>query len=207
MTKTTLLLPCLLLALAACNADRAPPTPSADAPAADASTADPGTGATPDGAAPGLPEAPPASGDARFDGYGPLRFGMDEAQARAAWDGDLRNDFAGEVCHYLQPDTGKPPAYFAFMFENGRFVRYDVGNPDEVAPGGGRIGMSEEEIQARYPGRVEVRPHHYVEGGHYLRVPAEQGDGLLVFETDAEGRVTSWRGGVAPQVDYIEGCA
>ena len=93
------------------------------------------------------------------------------------------------------------------MIENGRFVRYDVGNADMVAPGGGKVGLTGDEIRALYPGRVEARPHKYVEGGQYLRVPASEGSGWLVFETDAAGRVTSWRAGVVPQVDYIEGCA
>jgi len=39
-----------------------------------------------------------------------------------------------------------------------------------------------------------------------LRVTAPQGTGALVFETDAQGRVTRWRAGVPPQVDYVEGC-
>ena len=56
---------------------------------------------------------------------------------------------------------------------------------------------------------VASRPGRIItwKAGQYLRVPAEQGDGLLVFETDASGTVTRWRAGVAPQVDYIEGCA
>ena len=33
-----------------------------------------------------------------------------------------------------------------------------------------------------------------------------QGEGALVFETDTQGRVTHWRAGVPPQVDYVEGC-
>ncbi|HWI23748.1 MAG TPA: lectin, partial [Lysobacter sp.] len=33
------------------------------------------------------------------------------------------------------------------------------------------------------------------------------GKGVLVFETDAAGKVTAWRAGVPPQVDYVEGCS
>jgi len=78
---------------------------------------------------------------------------------------------------------------------------------DEMAPGGGKVGLDADEIRALYAGRVEARPHQYIEGGQYLRVPATEGAGWLVFETDADGKVTSWRAGVEPQVDYIEGCA
>ncbi|TQC57293.1 lectin, partial [Pantoea dispersa] len=30
--------------------------------------------------------------------------------------------------------------------------------------------------------------------------------GVLVFETDAAGKVVAWRVGLPPQVDYVEGC-
>jgi hypothetical protein len=55
---------------------------------------------------------------------------------------------------------------------------------------------------------MQVQPHEYVPGGNYLRVtdPAIA-DGAIVFETDEAGRVTRWRVGRAPQVDYVEGCA
>lgn len=200
MERTRIFAPLLLLVLAACDAQRA-----------EAPRVVPPTASDPPPALP-RPQAVPADDGAvtrptRFDGYGPVRFGMTEAEVRAAWNGSLRDDGAGAACHYLQPDGEQPTAHFALMIENGRFVRYDVGNPDELAPGGGKVGLAVEEIRALYPGRVEARPHHYVEGGQYLRVPASEGEGWLVFETDAEGKVTSWRAGVEPQVDYIEGCA
>lgn len=163
---------------------------------------------TPATAASGASPEAPGSGLARYDGYGDMRFGMTEAEARKAWGGDLNGD-AADGCHYLNPVWSKAPSYFAFMFDGGKFVRYDVGNDKEVAPGGGRRGMTEAEIDAAYPGRVEKSPHKYVSGGKYLRVKADDGnsDGVLVFETDAAGKVTEWHAGVAPQVDYIEGCS
>jgi hypothetical protein len=30
---------------------------------------------------------------------------------------------------------------------------------------------------------------------------------VLLFATDADGRVNEWRIGVPPQVDYVEGCS
>ncbi len=193
--------------LAACNADRqadATPPPAATQAPADAH-ADAGTAPAPASAA--APAPAPAPGLARFDGYGDMRFGMTEAEARAAWGGKLQGD-AGEGCHYLNPAWEKAPSYFAFMFDGGRFVRYDVGNDEEVAPGGGRRGMTEAQIDAAYPGRVAKSPHKYVEGGKYLRIKADDGgDGVLVFETDAAGKVTEWHAGLAPQVDWIEGCS
>jgi hypothetical protein len=99
----------------------------------------------------------------------------------------------------------KHPADFAFMFDGGRFVRYDVGTAKEVAPGGGKVGMDEARIRALYA-HVDAQPHKYVSGASYLRIAAPHGDGVLVFETDAQGRITRWRVGVPPQIDYVEGC-
>ena len=134
-----------------------------------------------------------------------MRFGMDEAAARATWVGGLNGE-ASDGCHYLNPNGAKPPAYLAFMFDGGKFVRYDVGNDDIEAPGGGRRGMDTADIEALYAGRVRATPHKYTDG-QYLRIEDEAGDGVLVFETDASGVVTEWHAGVPPQVDYVEGCS
>ena len=196
----------LLLALAACNADRAPATDAAaNAPADSAPTDNPAPVS-----AESTPPAPPAVpvGLARFDGYGDLRFGIDADAARQAWDGDLNGAPAvGEGCYYLNPVSNPAPSHFALMIEGGKFVRYDVGNDVEVAPGGGTRGMQVEEILRLYPGRVEEAPHKYVVGAKVLRIKDGTGNGVLVFETDAAGKVSEWRVGVPPQVDYVEGCS
>lgn len=58
--------------------------------------------------------------------------------------------------------------------------------------------------------RVEARPHRYTDG-EYLRISDPAGGaGVLVFETDGRGddaKVVAWRVGLAPQVDYVEGCS
>ncbi len=86
-------------------------------------------------------------------------------------------------------------------------MRYDVGNDKETAPGGGKRGMDAERIRQLYAGRVEESAHKYVPGGKILRIEDGAGTGVLVFETDAAGKVSDWRAGVAPQVDYVEGCS
>ncbi|KRF01812.1 lectin [Frateuria sp. Soil773] len=174
-----------------------------------------GNGAPSDGvpvaAAPPIKPAPapadPAQ-PARYDGYGDLRLGMDEAAFAKAWGGELKGapPSPGSSCKYKLPKWAKTPRDFAFMFEGGRFVRYDVGTAKEAAPGGGRVGMSLAQVHALYGAAVDEQPHKYVEGAKILRVAAPQGGGVLVFETGADGRVTRWRVGVPPQVDYVEGC-
>jgi hypothetical protein len=187
-----------LLALTACNREH--PADNATAPAVQPPPATAPTQA---------PAAPAPVGLARFDGYGDLRFGMTATEATRAWGGDLTGTpGAGEVCYYLNPVSNPSPAYFAFMIESDKFVRYDVGNDKEVAPGGGKVGMQPEQIRKLYGNQVEEQPHKYVEGGKVLRIKAGDGSkNALVFEVDAAGEVTAWRVGQAPQVDYVEGCS
>lgn len=206
----------LLFALSACSGNgsdvamQEPAGANADeADSDDINAEPPATAPVPE---PGAAPPPSTPGDvvlARFDGYGDLRFGMSAEEAKQAWAGELKalpNDI--EVCHYLSPKSVKVPSDFALMIENGKFVRYDIGTDREPAPGGGRAGMSADEIRALYAGRVEEQAHKYVEGGKYLRVrDAAGGDGVLLFEADAAGTITAWRAGVVPQVDYVEGCS
>lgn len=188
------------LMLAACQgAD--PSTSSAAPPATPASNA-----------APAIKPVPSTVGDAqglaRYDGYGDMRFGMDEAAFGKAWSGELKGaPEPGSTCFYKTPVWATSARDFAFMFDDGQFVRYDVGTAKEAAPGGAKVGMDEAQIRALYGARVEAQPHKYVDGAHYLRVAAPTGDGVLLFETDEHGKVTRWRVGVPPQIDYVEGCS
>ncbi|HZX80119.1 MAG TPA: lectin, partial [Lysobacter sp.] len=148
-----------------------------------------------------------AAGPARADGYGELRFGMTADEARKAWKGELKGDeVKPDNCAYLSPaGTARGPY---LMFEQGRFVRYDVHGANTVAPGGGHVGQSADDIRRLYAGRVEEQPHQYVAGGKYLRVADAASKGrATLFEIDEHGRVTTWRVGQAPQVDYVEGCS
>lgn len=202
-----------LLALAACGERepaRAPAT--SDAPAPAATTTPPPPQAAPSTPATSAPAAGamPAPGTIGYGGFGPARFGGTEEEVRMAWGrelGGLKPDQPGG-CYYLMPQPRSPDGYrLAFMFEDQRFVRMDVDVADIDAPGGGRVGMTQQDIQRLYGGRVQLQDHKYVEGGHYLRIPDANGPGVLLFETDAAGRVVGWRIGEPPQVDYVEGCS
>ena len=171
-------------------------TPMAEAPAP--------TPAADDTAAPAGPVS-----QASFLGYGDMKLGSTVEEARAAWGGELNGaPMEGTTCHYLWPKWITRPADFAFMMEDGRFVRYDVGADKETAPGGGKVGMSVEELQKLYGGALKASPHKYTQGGQYLSMDAgDVAPTRLVFEVDAAGKVTSWRVGLSPQVEYVEGCS
>jgi hypothetical protein len=151
----------------------------------------------------------PAEGAISFLGFGPAHWGASEEQVRQAWGKDMEASPAADGgCHYLFPMPRTEGGYrIAFMTEAGRFVRVDVRAADIVAPGGGRVGMDKAELHRLYPSITE-QPHKYVEGGLNLRATDPQGgQGSVVFELDPAGKVTAWRVGVPPQVDYVEGCS
>ncbi|MCC4585827.1 lectin [Xanthomonas sp. NCPPB 1067] len=200
----------MLAAVAGCHrTDDAPAASVSPAPVA--SVGDQPTGAVPPATAPAgtfpphLRQAETAL--ARMDGYGDLRLGMDASQARAAWGGDLRGDAAPDGgCYLLRPQWADDARRFGFMFEQDRLVRYQTNEPKELAPGGGRVGMTLPQLRSLYPDGLEAQPHKYVPGAQTLRHADTAARSALVFETDADGKVLSWRVGLPPQVDYVEGC-
>lgn len=203
----------LVLALTACGGDgsRATADDAVDGAPEAAMPAAPAAGeAGPTPPADTIDSADPPAADsslARFDGYGALRFGMTGTQLRDAWAGELKGIPAeGEGCYHLSPAGVRVPADLAFMVENDAFVRYSTEDAALVAPGGGRIGMTLDEIRALHPA-IQAGPHKYVPQGLYLRIPSGDGNTVLIFETGADGKVQEWRVGVPPQVDYVEGCS
>jgi hypothetical protein len=57
---------------------------------------------------------------------------------------------------------------------------------------------------------VSSGSHFYVAGGKYLSVTSTDpalSDHRLTYETDAAGKVTSFRAGRMPEVRYVEGCS
>lgn len=208
--------------LAACSAERAPADDGTVPASGQADTGQP-SAATPPATPPptSLPEpdessdVPPSStpdgkdNQASFTGYGDVKFGTAAADMEKAWGGELRErgKSDNETCYFMTPIWVTVPADFNFMIGDGKFARFSTESAKYVAPGGGRIGMSQAEIEALYPGRVEVQPHEYT-NGKYLRIKdSAGGNGVLIFETTDKGMVDEFRVGVPPQIDYVEGCA
>ncbi|RZA16120.1 MAG: lectin [Lysobacteraceae bacterium] len=209
-----------LATLAGCGDRRTPATPpdttaAPSAPVAAAPAPAPPTGTPAPSAADtggSLRVDAPAEGAITFAGFGPAKFGASAEQVRMAWGGDLGDEKPLQAggCYYLTPrgaGDGRPKV--AFMIEADEFVRVEGRSDKLTAPGGGKVGMTRAQVAALYAG-IEERPHKYTDG-QYLRVrdPAG-GAGVLLFETDGKGddaRVTAWRVGLPPQVDYVEGCS
>lgn len=219
------LLPIALSAalLVACSGERAPADAQTPPPASDqTSTGQPDTPTPPATTPPpSLPEpgessdVPPAGtpdgsdAQASFSGYGDVKFGTAAADMEQAWGGELREVGKGDndTCYYMTPTWVATPADFNFMIGDGKFARFGTESAKFVAPGGGRIGMGQAEIEKLYPGRIDVQPHEYSDG-KYLRIKDAGGSkAVLIFETDENGVVEEFRVGVPPQVDYVEGCS
>ncbi len=200
---------------AACSADVSPPqtpAPTVDpaAPQAPPITSPDASLAEPDAASDAQHLSNPDGEDdqARFSGYGEVKFGIAAADMDAAWGGELNEMGKGEnaSCYFMTPAWVKNSAEFNFMIVDGKFVRYGTESTKFVAPGGGKVGMTTAEIQSLYPDRIEVQPHKYSDG-KYLRIKDAATGTALLFETDTAGKVTEWRVGMPPQVDYVEGCS
>lgn len=145
-----------------------------------------------------------------FSGFGAAAFGSDEEAVRMSWGRPLRAaaPAPGASCHYLLTDPRPAQGRgIAFMFEDGKFTRYDVDVADQPAPGNIRVGDSLDSVLAAFPGRTQLRPDKYIEGGHTVSVgDPSHPDARLVFQADAAGKILGWRMGVLPQVEYVEGC-
>ena len=136
-------------------------------------------------------------------GVGPIAFGM-----RAD---DLQGiiDTLGRVgeCMYASPlesvASGFSRKDLLVMLVDGVVARVDVIGASVATAAGANVGDSEARIRQLYPG-ARVEPHKYTDG-HYLVVDSTPRT-RYVFETDGM-KVTRYRSGVIPQVDWVEGCS
>jgi hypothetical protein len=144
------------------------------------------------------------------NGLGPVLVGMTVAEAEQVagrrFDTDQEGP-AGTACLYSKPQ-GLPGV--GFMVIDGKIARIDVwSNPKIKTFWGAKIGDSEARIKQLYGNQIEVQQHEYRPQGHYLVfVPKDKADKnfRVVFETDGQ-KVTQFRSGRVPEVEYVEGCA
>ncbi|MEO8576693.1 MAG: hypothetical protein ABI556_08340 [Gemmatimonadales bacterium] len=131
---------------------------------------------------------------------------MTSAELKSAFgDSLIIPDDLGE-CGYIHPKNS--PLGVFFMMENGKLARVEGRSNTSVRTAAGAgIGDTEDRIKSLYPGQVTVQPHKYTDG-HYLVVkptgsPANE---RIIFETDGK-KVTQFRAGRTPAVEYVESCS
>lgn len=144
-----------------------------------------------------------------INGIGSIRVGMTVAQASCAASVQLvKVQSGGEEYGCLYYEIKGRPQNVSFMVTEGRIARVNIDNKRVTTAKGAGIGNTEAKIKSLYPGQIKVTPHTYVPKGHYLTfVPQDKADKnyRLVFETDGK-RVTRFRTGKLPEVEYVEGC-
>jgi hypothetical protein len=146
------------------------------------------------------------------DGFESVQIGMsvDAAETSLGSSLDPRANADPEGCVQGVRVDGKDPEIL-YMIEGGKIVRIDVvrAGPEGAKPFtsefGIGVGSTEAELERAYGAKAVQEPHPYTydEGGHLYIV--ESGNNALIFETFG-GKVTTFRGGAHPQVDYKESC-
>jgi hypothetical protein len=143
-----------------------------------------------------------------INGIGAVRVGMTVSQAAKAAGTKLAGDSPNNNCYYVKPQN--QPKNLSFMVTKGRISRVDVRQNTQITTlKGGKIGDTEAQIKSLYPGQIKVTPHKYVQGGHYLTfIPKDRSNQnyRVVFETNGK-RVTEFRSGKLPEVEFVEGCS
>jgi hypothetical protein len=141
------------------------------------------------------------------EGIGPIQIGMnlsDAVNMGLLNDNPTRNP----KCDWVYPAVGSGIPDVNVMVVNGKVARIDVDTGAVTTEDGGKIGDSEDRIKSIYGDDVQVEPHKYNAGWHYLTVLGDSASAgkALVFETDGK-QVTSFRGGRLPEVKWVEGCS
>lgn len=156
-----------------------------------------------------LPHPAKLSWTVTDSGAGVLRIGMTRDQLAL----DLhatppKHTRADSGCAYLAV-AGIPPG-MRTMWVAATLARIDIGAASLATDLGAKIGDKQAKIESLYRGRVSAMPAKYDPHGKYLVIrPAPPADtsGRIVFETDSSTRVTRYRVGREPEVEWVEGCS
>ena len=142
------------------------------------------------------------------DGLGPIQVGMTLAEAVNM--GLLNeNPNMKKECDFVFPAVGAGvPDNVVVMIVRGKVARIDVDTGSVTTEDGAKIGDTEEKIKSIYNGDLQIEPHKYVTGGHYMIVMGDSASAgkAIVFETNGKV-VTNFRAGRLPEVKWVEGCS
>jgi hypothetical protein len=112
---------------------------------------------------------------------------------------------AGPACSYWVP-TGAP-AGLRLMLQDGMVVRADADSAGIITVEGLAVGSPVESVVAALGPSLRVTPHKYQWelGWRYLTFGGDSTH-RIVFEVDSHV-VRSFRAGLLPAVEYVEGCS
>ena len=140
----------------------------------------------------------------RPDGMGPLRVGMTLGAVARSLGEPL--SVVNDECDHVNPT--RMPEGILLMVIQDTLVRVEMDSAGIKTVEGAQVGDSESRILELYGARARIEPHKYTyPDGHYV-VVTPPGDTLhrIIFET-LKGRVTTYRSGRVPAVQYVEGCS
>src|SRR3981081_711882 len=142
------------------------------------------------------------------DGLGPIQVGMTLAEAVNM--GLLNeNPNMKKECDFVFPAAGAGvPDHIGVMIVRGKVARIDVDTGSVTTEDGAKMGDTEDKIKSIYNGDLQIQPHKYVTGGHYMIVMGDSASAgkAIVFETNGKV-VTNFRAGRLPEVKWVEGCS
>ena len=142
------------------------------------------------------------------DGLGPVQVGMTLAEAVNM--GLLNeNPNMKKDCDFVFPAVGAGiPDNVGVMIVKGKVARIDVDTGSVTTEDGAKIGDTEDRIKSIYDGDLQIEPHKYIPGGHYMTVMGDSTSAgkAIVFETNGKV-VTNFRAGRLPEVKWVEGCS
>ena len=141
------------------------------------------------------------------DGLGQIQIGMTLDEAVNMGLLNERPDIKS-ACDFVFPAVGAGiPFGVNVMVVKRKIARIDVDTGLVTTEDGARIGDTEDRIKSIYGDELKVQPHKYIERGHYMTVLGDSASAgkAIVFETDGK-RVTMFRAGRLPEVEWVEGC-
>jgi hypothetical protein len=141
-----------------------------------------------------------------LEAAGPVRFGMTARAASSAAGVTAGNAApADSACHYWVPPGA--PAGLRLMLENGVVVRADAESAGPTTMSSLGVGSPVESVVVALGPSLQVSPHKYQweQGWRYLSF-SDDSTHRLIFEVDSHV-VRSWRAGLLPAVEYVEGCS
>jgi len=150
-----------------------------------------------------------------MQGLGQVRLGMTLREASRAVGAKLAispdYDYPRE-CSYAFRVDGRENN-IAYMFHRDRIVRIDIDHPQEGkhwsdvrTEAGVGLNSSAEAVRKAYGEKIVIKPHPYGdENDHYFLIDNKSHKVSFLFEIES-GKVSTFRVGTHPAVDYIEGC-
>jgi len=142
------------------------------------------------------------------NGMMPIEIGMTVKQAEGVSGTRLIGGVVINQCYYVTPQNGSSGV--AFMVKNSRIARVDVRQNQRILTRrGAKIGDTRERLNQLYGTQLKRTGVPLSGRGEvftFFPIDPQDQNYRLVFETNQQGRIVTYRAGKLPEVEYVEGC-